>query len=581
MKKHLLSFTFIAITVFVGCAPDSRNQGSKAISTTKTPQNEPEAPMTIKLQPPKVVKEDGFKIARGATQVQDMNVIYDSVTKGMKLKGKLAYAPVNGNSPRLIDVDLAGVLNSDGFIPMSPVDSTVFKNGEVLRAKATCLSEEGHCEKSFIDIYLLIDGIVYHHQIESNQETKPEEKKEDNKEEKNQEKAKEPQATGSQKDTESKKTEKKNEISTGEDQFESEDETDEVGDLGEYVGSQKDDIETLLNLKPEPDTESDKDGSVKDEPSKKDDAQKKESQDKDSKKDTPKKEAPPKDSSTKEIPKKNGAETKKEDNSKKNDGSKDNDSAKKDSKKVDTKKEELQKEEKTPKGDEPVQKEEQKKEEAIKYLIQAIGPVNEGHLQHASNFYEFEKKHNPAGFYVIRPERKTYFATNELLYIVRKMGDWTMTNLKNQPLYLGDLSYEKGGKLGKHKSHQNGLDADIAYYFSNKFFHGYFASAVAVDKPHASWMIDEQWKLFKLAVASQYVDRIFVHRVLKKALCQYAIDKGEIAKDTHDGLAYETLRRLIKDPKYHHNHFHLRVKCSKAQSRCRQMAEPAPGSGCF
>ncbi|MNL61906.1 Penicillin-insensitive murein endopeptidase precursor [compost metagenome] len=85
--------------------------------------------------------------------------------------------------------------------------------------------------------------------------------------------------------------------------------------------------------------------------------------------------------------------------------------------------------------------------------------------------------------------------------------------------------------------------------------------------------------MFKMLVETKYVDRIFIHGTLKKALCELAIKKGELVKG-RDSLASETLRRLRPDPQ-HHNHFHIRVKCGKDQTLCKQMIDPAKDSGCF
>ena len=142
------------------------------------------------------------------------------------------------------------------------------------------------------------------------------------------------------------------------------------------------------------------------------------------------------------------------------------------------------------------------------------------------------------------------------------------------------MSKEEGGAFGQHKSHQNGLDADIAYYFENRNLQKAFASAVVIDKPHLSWMVEKQWGLYKKLGQTQLIDRIFIHKTLKKALCQLAIKNGEISKSDTKGETYEVLRRLIADVD-HNTHFHMRLKCSKAQIRCRPLPEPAAGTGCF
>lgn len=307
--------------------------------------------------------------------------------------------------------------------------------------------------------------------------------------------------------------------------------SDEVdGEPGQYVGTIRKDIEQLLEIKPT----SQPTPPVKPE-------EKKDEKKDDKKEEAPK--APPRD-----APKVTPKETPKE--------------TPKGTPKVETPKGG------TPKKDEP------------KVVSQAIGSVNVGRLQNATDVLKLQKNHAPTGFTILRPERLTHFSAREMAHIIMQMGLFTKSELPGQSLLIGDISRQAGGSLGSHKSHQNGLDVDVAYYFSNKNLHGSFVSAVAVDRPHANWLIQEQWKLFKKVVNSKLIDRIFIHKVLKKALCNLAINNGEITKDTTSGVAHETLRRLIEDTA-HDNHFHLRVKCSSDQVRCRQMAEPAAGSGCF
>lgn len=371
-----------------------------------------------------MIEENGYKISRGATRVQDMKVQFDSVIQSMRLRGKIAYFPLKGHSWKTLEIDLSGALDKSGFITLKSDRIEVSKTLERrIVAKATCLREVQDCQSFFIDIYINAEGFVYHHQIESQPEALTQE------------------------------------------------------ELGPYVGTNKEDIETLLEIKPET---------------------------------SPEAPAEPK----------------------------------------------------------------------SRPISQAIGPVNAGRLEKGADLLKYEKDHEPTGFHIIRPQRLSHYATNELAFIIVQMGLFTKKELNGYVLSVGDLSTEAGGPLRQHRSHQNGLDADIAYYFNNKSFQGYFASALEVEKPHASWLAESQWRLFKHVVKTQLVDRIFIHETLKKTLCNVALQNGELQREKQEGLAYETLRRLMPD-KEHDTHFHIRVKCSRAQIRCRQMAEPGPGSGCF
>lgn len=216
----------------------------------------------------------------------------------------------------------------------------------------------------------------------------------------------------------------------------------------------------------------------------------------------------------------------------------------------------------------------------VNKISQAIGAVNKGRLENAVNIKNFFEQHSKRGVDVIRPERRAYYGTNELTHVLDIISKLSYTLTPGYKSAIGDISREKGGKLFRHKSHQNGVDADVAFYFKNKTFQGYLASAIAVNKLHPDWMYEQQWTMFKRIQETGFIDRIFIHPLMKKKLCEHAINLGELKKNDTKSLAAQTLRRLIPE-KDHHDHYHLRVKCSSAQVRCRQMADPPQGSGCF
>ncbi|UOF02807.1 penicillin-insensitive murein endopeptidase [Bdellovibrio reynosensis] len=488
MKKLVRSLLLIPFLVSA-CAPDSRETGMPA-TTTAEPQK------------PTIVDLEGYRVAKGATRIQDMSVLFDKETRSMKVRGKVEYLSLDGRKIESQDLDLNGILDAEGFIELRSHPSLKLKEGLQVAAKATCLSQENTCTSSFIDIYLAINGVVYHHQVESHQDSGEKVTEEDH---------------------------------ITDEELESEDESDHAdGEPGQYIGSQKEDIDKLLDVKPAP---------------------KKEEPKEDPKPEEPKKEEPKPEEPKREEPKREP--------------------------KPEPKKEEPKREE--PKKEDPVRPQPRPSQDPVAKIPkanQAIGSVNLGWLQNAVSLLDLQQKTSDPGFKIIRPERKTHFATNELAYLIQQMGKFTNAEVSGQTLAIGDTSRQSGGKLGRHKSHQNGLDADVAFYFSNGSSQKSFVSAVSGSKPHSQWMPEVSWKLFKSIVGTKLVDRIFIHKALKNELCRLAIQKGELRKGDTTSLPAETLRRLIPDTD-HDDHFHVRVKCSSAQVRCRQMAEPATGSGCF
>lgn len=214
---------------------------------------------------------------------------------------------------------------------------------------------------------------------------------------------------------------------------------------------------------------------------------------------------------------------------------------------------------------------------------QAIGAPSDGSLINASNFLDYQKANPKAGFKFMYPnqypKKPRYFGTNDLLAILVRMGQFSEKNVDGYVLRVNTISQEEGGNIG-HQSHQNGLDADIAYYFKNVQQLTRMGIAVNGREVSKEWMAEKQWELFKHTVATQNVDRIGVDIAVKKALCDIAIKNDELIDGkAEDKVVFETLRALSAWPK-HFDHYHLRIKCSSTQKRCRQLAPAPMETGC-
>jgi penicillin-insensitive murein endopeptidase len=205
---------------------------------------------------------------------------------------------------------------------------------------------------------------------------------------------------------------------------------------------------------------------------------------------------------------------------------------------------------------------------------QAIGSPNKGTMQNATSMKD---RLAAAGgtFRLLNEWRKRYYGTFELAEVIQYIASYSKKLPVSGALRVGDLSQKDGGKLvnSRHKSHQNGLDADLGYPTANLNKDGGFADLVKGGKINSDLSIPETWALFKTAWASKTVDRIFLDQLIKNSLCELAKKKGEFGSHT------ELLRRL-RPTAGHDTHFHLRIRCSVHQPRCRMMGDPPAGSGC-
>lgn len=142
---------------------------------------------------------------------------------------------------------------------------------------------------------------------------------------------------------------------------------------------------------------------------------------------------------------------------------------------------------------------------------------------------------------------------------------------------VGGISKEGGGFFPPHKSHQNGLDADIAYMGVDGF-----DSQVGKDgKVLESFDSAKNWDFFRAVMSQRIFDQnkeqsavsmILVGPALKKHFCAWA-------KNLKEPLDQEILRKM-RPTEGHDNHIHLRLKCSPHHAMClRQNYEPK-STGC-
>jgi penicillin-insensitive murein endopeptidase len=209
---------------------------------------------------------------------------------------------------------------------------------------------------------------------------------------------------------------------------------------------------------------------------------------------------------------------------------------------------------------------------------QAVGSYSgqNSRLENPSNLFLKQLSYGDLSpFKIIYPSRRTFFGTADMIQMIDYLGTCLRSMLPTRKLLIGDISAEHGGPLGGHQSHRIGMDADIAYLQPQGSQSEAFETITGPDL-HQKILLKEQIRLFQSAVMTNRVDRIFVHPQIRASLCETARNLGALSENS---LIGETFRRIVGDIN-HGSHFHVRLKCSKAQPRCIPTADPPKGSGC-
>lgn len=208
------------------------------------------------------------------------------------------------------------------------------------------------------------------------------------------------------------------------------------------------------------------------------------------------------------------------------------------------------------------------KSKLIKYN-QSIKLPENGRLRNASSLLEQYKTMNHQNFYKLGdPTNKKYFGTQEIIDLVAITGE-KMFEETGRKIFISNLSKQNGGPVAPHKSHQNGVDIDIAYPSRNNNID--FPNVVRM-KPRVFnkklYSTEKTLNLLKIIFEQKNVpiDRIFMDRAIKADLCTFAksipgltLEQKSLAKKIFSSINHVD---------GHGNHMHLRIKCTENQPAC-------------
>ncbi len=213
-------------------------------------------------------------------------------------------------------------------------------------------------------------------------------------------------------------------------------------------------------------------------------------------------------------------------------------------------------------------------------FAQAFGVYDDGHLVMADKIPLAGQ-----GYLKVFQDRDRGYGSLDLVTIILAAAKEIHREIPaTEVVQIGDIAAKRGGQLGGHGSHQNGLDADIVYFKKNHRVmptSGSSRGETGFDEKFvdrngavtANFDIDANWKFIQILATTNRIDRIFADQHIKREFCRYAVAKGMREEWK------ETLRKLRHWPN-HQDHMHVRLTCPPNSGKCKPIPPIPDGDGC-
>lgn len=177
----------------------------------------------------------------------------------------------------------------------------------------------------------------------------------------------------------------------------------------------------------------------------------------------------------------------------------------------------------------------------------SVGFANFGRLINGVKFPEGD------AWVVVNPS-KSYGTEEVVNYIITAARAVKEKFPDAPPLRINDLSAEKGGYIRPHKSHQNGRDVDIGFYYIYD----------TKNPKIKTFDVAKNWEFIRAIITKTDVQVILVDKRIQKQLYEYAKSIGE-NEEWLNSIFKLGEHSLIKHARRHRGHFHIRFYSPRAQ----------------
>jgi len=177
---------------------------------------------------------------------------------------------------------------------------------------------------------------------------------------------------------------------------------------------------------------------------------------------------------------------------------------------------------------------------------------------------------------VLSNSEPTSFGTSELVAMLEHAATDVAQAFPNSRLHVGDLSKRGGGRLGSHRSHRSGRDADVGFYFVDESgtpvqarqFVRFDASGTGTpgwSPTPVRFDAARNWALLASMIRYQgaNLQYVFVSPRLQPLLLEEAARQGASAE-----LIARATDLMSHYAGGHDNHFHVRIHCPANDRDC-------------
>lgn len=188
----------------------------------------------------------------------------------------------------------------------------------------------------------------------------------------------------------------------------------------------------------------------------------------------------------------------------------------------------------------------------------SIGFVDEGRLINGERFPNGGDK-----WIVVSPEL-TYGTHETINFVIDAITKVREQYPNAPPLRVNQISAQEGGFIRPHKSHQNGRDVDLGFYYPT-------VDPVRVREREKYIDVPKNWALLKALISNTDVQMILVDKRVQKVIYDYALQSGE-DKAWLDQVFHNGRASIVQHARRHRDHFHVRFYNARAQELGRRVA---------